>query len=263
MGGGPRSRAAGAGSGRIPDHESRIPEPPSPGSRTTSPGSAGSRVLDRRRRVGSGPAGSGPGRPPRRGQPPRSIRIGRAGRRPEVGRPAILVRKLAAQDRTRHELATAAGGEERARARWPRGCSTDSRSSAWSMTRRTRGGGWSRGRPGGTVRGSALRRELAGKGVDRDTIDDALAGVGTEDETGAARAYADKVRAAMSGLDPRSVAGGSPTGWRRRGFGSGDNRSGSERFGLRSQAAVADVLDPARPPPNLQTARYPATLALI
>lgn len=68
---------------------------------------------------------------------------------------------------------------------------------------------------------SALRRELQAKGVDRDLVDAALTGVGTDDELVAARALVAKKAAATRGLDPlvrhRRLAGALA----RRGFGSG------------------------------------------
>jgi regulatory protein len=68
---------------------------------------------------------------------------------------------------------------------------------------------------------SALRRELQGKGVDRDHVDSALATIDTADELTAARALANRKSSAMRGLEPvvrkRRLAGVLA----RRGFGPG------------------------------------------
>jgi regulatory protein len=68
---------------------------------------------------------------------------------------------------------------------------------------------------------SALRRELQGKGVNRDLVDCALASIDTDDELAAARTLAAKKSMAMGGLEPpvrrRRLAGVLA----RRGFGGG------------------------------------------
>lgn len=68
---------------------------------------------------------------------------------------------------------------------------------------------------------TALRRELQGKGVDRDHVEAALAAVDTDDELSAARSLAAKKAAASRALEPavrnRRIAGVLA----RRGFGSG------------------------------------------
>lgn len=68
---------------------------------------------------------------------------------------------------------------------------------------------------------SALRRELQGKGVDRDLVDSALATIDTDDELVAARALAVKKSSALRGVEPmvrrRRLAGALG----RRGFGPG------------------------------------------
>jgi regulatory protein len=65
-----------------------------------------------------------------------------------------------------------------------------------------------------------LRRELAGKGVDRAVVEEALAGVSTEDESAAARAYVEKVAGSMSGLDPAVRRRRLAARLARRGFGA-------------------------------------------
>jgi regulatory protein len=65
----------------------------------------------------------------------------------------------------------------------------------------------------------ALRRELSGKGVDRETVDEVLSTVSTEDELGAARAYAEKVSAGLSGLEPAVRRRRLTDRLARRGFG--------------------------------------------
>ncbi|MVA75661.1 recombination regulator RecX [Auraticoccus sp. F435] len=66
----------------------------------------------------------------------------------------------------------------------------------------------------------ALRHELQRKGIDRDQVDEALAGVEPEDEHAAALALAEKKLRSMSGLEPhvrrRRLAGALA----RKGFGS-------------------------------------------
>ncbi len=117
-----------------------------------------------------------------------------------VGR-AVLIRKLAARDRTRHELADAMAAENVPEAvaaglldRFEQLGLIDDEAFAqrWVESRQRRR---HRSR-------LALRRELSGKGVDRETIDQTLAGVSTDDELDAARAYVEKVSAGMARLDP-------------------------------------------------------------
>ncbi len=136
-----------------------------------------------------------------------------------VGR-AILIRKLAAQDRTRHELATALTAKnvpdevaEGLLERFEELGLVDDEAFAqrWVESRQTRR---HRSR-------LALRRELAGKGVERDTIDDVLSSVSTEDELEAARAYAEKVSSSLSGLDQTVRRRRLTDRLARRGFGYG------------------------------------------
>lgn len=117
-----------------------------------------------------------------------------------IGR-AILIRKLAAQDRTRHELASAMAAknvpDEVAAGLLDRfeelGLVDDEAfAQRWVESRQTRR---HRSR-------LALRRELNGKGVDRETVDEVLSTVSAEDELAAARAYAEKVSGGLSGLEP-------------------------------------------------------------
>ncbi|HET9648525.1 MAG TPA: regulatory protein RecX [Microlunatus sp.] len=117
-----------------------------------------------------------------------------------VGR-AILVRKLAAQDRTRHELATALAAKnvpgevaEELLDRFEEIGLVDDDAFArrWVESRQSRR---HRSR-------LALRRELSGKGVERSTVDEALSEVSSEEEFEAARAYVEKVSRGMAGLQP-------------------------------------------------------------
>jgi regulatory protein len=114
---------------------------------------------------------------------------------------AILVRKLAARDRTRQELATTLAGTnvptEVAETLLDRFeeiglVDDDAFARRWVESRQRRR---HRSR-------LALRRELAAKGVDRAVADAALSAVSFDDEIAAARAYVEKVAGGMSGLDP-------------------------------------------------------------
>ena len=114
---------------------------------------------------------------------------------------SVLVRKLAAQDRTRHELASALAAKnvpgevaEEVLDRFTEIGLVDDE----SFARR-----WVESRQGRRHRSrTMLRRELAGKGVAREVVDEALAGVSAEDEVTAATAYVGKVARGMSSLDP-------------------------------------------------------------
>ncbi|GAA3642391.1 regulatory protein RecX [Microlunatus ginsengisoli] len=132
---------------------------------------------------------------------------------------SIVVRKLTAQDRTRHELATALAGKnvprevaEEVLDRFEEIGLVDDESFArrWVESRQVRR---HRSR-------TMLRRELAGKGVDRAVVEEALARVSTEDESAAARAYVEKVAGSMSGLDPAVRRRRLADRLARRGFGA-------------------------------------------
>jgi regulatory protein len=135
-----------------------------------------------------------------------------------VGR-AILVRKLAAQDRTRHELATALAARnvpaevvEQLLDRFEDIGLVDDHAFAKR---------WVESRQGRRHRSRlALRRELAGKGVDRVAVDEALSQVSSDDELAAAQAYCDKVAEQMSRLDPEVRRRRLADRLARRGFGS-------------------------------------------
>lgn len=90
---------------------------------------------------------------------------------------------------------------------------------------------------------SALKRELARKGVEPEVITDAVAGVDSDDELGAARALAEKKSRSMGGLDPevrrRRLAGALA----RRGFGPGIvYRVLDEMAGGLDESAVEDAM---------------------
>ncbi|WP_161606170.1 regulatory protein RecX [Microlunatus speluncae] len=114
----------------------------------------------------------------------------------------IVLRKLTGQARTRQELAKALADRdvpvEAADAvldRMEEVGLVDDRSFAqdWVESRQSRR----------QLSRSAIKRELITKGVDRDDIDDALAGVDDEDELNAARALAEKKVRSMSRLEPQ------------------------------------------------------------
>jgi regulatory protein len=134
-----------------------------------------------------------------------------------IGR-AILIRKLAAQDRTRHELATAMAAknvpDEVAAGLLDRfeelGLVDDEAfAQRWVESRQARR---HRSR-------LALRRELSGKGVDRETVDEVLSTVSAEDELDAARAYAERALGGLSGLEPAVRRRRLTDRLARRGFG--------------------------------------------
>lgn len=131
-----------------------------------------------------------------------------------------MLRKLAAQARTRHELAQALQTkrvpEEAADAVLDRfqelGVVDDAQFARdWVESRQARR----------YLSRTALRRELNARGVDRDHIDAALEPVTSDEELAAARQLAEKKLRAMSSLAPevrrRRLAGALA----RRGFGSG------------------------------------------
>jgi regulatory protein len=134
-----------------------------------------------------------------------------------VGR-AILIRKLAAQDRTRHELQTAMAAKnvpaevaEGLLDRFAELGLIDDEAFAqrWVESRQLRR---HRSR-------LALRRELSGKGVDRGITDQVLSEVSTDDELVAARAYVEKVSSGMATLDPEVRRRRLSDRLARRGFG--------------------------------------------
>lgn len=139
---------------------------------------------------------------------------------PEGVARTIVLRKLAAQARTRHELATALSArevpEDVAEAVLDRmeavGLVDDEAFARdWVESRQQRR----------HLSRSALRRELQTKGIDRDQIDEAVAGVETDDEVGAALALAQKKFRSLQGLERnvqyRRLAGALA----RRGFSAG------------------------------------------
>jgi regulatory protein len=138
---------------------------------------------------------------------------------PEAVARAILVRKLAAQDRTRHELATAMAARNVPDAvaaqlldRFEAVGLVDDQ----AFARR-----WVESRQGRRHRSRlALRRELAGKGVDRAVVDEAVSQVSSDDELAAARAYCDKVAHQMSALEPAVRRRRLADRLARRGFGA-------------------------------------------
>jgi regulatory protein len=139
---------------------------------------------------------------------------------PETVARTIVLRKLAAQARTRHELAKALASRdvpedvaEQVLDRMESVGLVDDAAFArdWVESRQQRR----------HLSKSALRRELQTKGVDRDQIDQAVADVESADELEAAEALAAKKLRTMSGLarevQDRRLAGVLT----RRGFGSG------------------------------------------
>ncbi len=139
---------------------------------------------------------------------------------PEAMARQIVLRKLAAQARTRHELASALAAKrvpvnaaETVLDRFSElGLIDDAQFARdWVESRQGRRG----------LSRSALRRELQGRGVDADFIDEALAPVGSDEELAAARQLAEKKLRSMSRLDHevryRRLAGALA----RRGFGTG------------------------------------------
>lgn len=132
----------------------------------------------------------------------------------------VVLRKLTAQARTRHELASALAAkrvpDEAARTVLDRftelGLIDDAQFARdWVESRQSRRG----------LSRSVLRRELKSKGVDGEHIEEALAPIGSEHELRAARQLAEKKLRSMGQLDHqvryRRLAGALA----RRGFGSG------------------------------------------
>jgi regulatory protein len=179
----------------------------------------------------TGPRGCGPGEPEAVAR--NRTRTGTSGRQdaapatdddaeadPESVARTIVLRKLAAQARTRHELAKALASRdvpedvaEQVLDRMESVGLVDDEAFArdWVESRQQRR----------HLSKSALRRELQSKGVDRDQIDQAVADVESGDELEAAEALAAKRLRTMSGLarevQYRRLAGVLA----RRGFGSG------------------------------------------
>lgn len=118
---------------------------------------------------------------------------------PEGVARGVVLRKLTAQSRTRHELDQALRAkdvpQDAARTVLDRmeevGLVNDATfAHDWVESRQQRR----------QLSRSALRRELQTKGVDRDHIDEALATVDTDDEYEAARSLAERRARSMSGL---------------------------------------------------------------
>lgn len=139
---------------------------------------------------------------PRRSEPPRNTPEDGPGpdADPESVARAIVLRKLTAQDRTRQELNKALRArnvtEEVADRVLDRmedvRLIDDSRfADSWVRSRQQRRG----------LSKVALRRELSGKGIDRETIDETLQSVDIDDEYSAALMLAQKKLRGMSGLD--------------------------------------------------------------
>lgn len=138
---------------------------------------------------------------------------------PEAIARAIVVRKLAAQDRTRHELASALAAKnvpeevaDELLERYEEIGLVDDQAFArrWVESRQAR-------RHRSRV---ALRRELAGKGIDRAVVDEAVSQVSGDDELAAARSYVEKAARGMSGLDPLVRRRRLADRLARRGFGT-------------------------------------------
>lgn len=139
---------------------------------------------------------------------------------PEAVARTIVLRKLAAQARTRHELAKALAArqvpEEVADGVLDRmeavGLVDDAGFARdWVESRQQRR----------HLSRSALRRELQNKGVERDLVEEAVGEVDGDDELQAARQLAERKLRSMSGL-PREVQYGRLAGaLARRGFGPG------------------------------------------
>lgn len=139
---------------------------------------------------------------------------------PESVARTIVLRKLAAQARTRQELAKALAARQvpedvagHVLDRMEAVGLVDDAAFAhdWVQSRQQRR----------HLSASALRRELQNKGVDRDQIDEALSDVETDDELVAAEALAEKKLRSMTGLardvQYRRLAGALA----RRGFSAG------------------------------------------
>ena len=131
-----------------------------------------------------------------------------------------MLRKLAARARTRHELAEALAAKE-----VPEDVADmvlDRMEAVGLVDDATFARDWVESRQQRRhLSKSALRRELQTKGVDREQIDEVVAGVGSEDELEAALALATKKFSTMAGLGRdvqyRRLAGALA----RRGFSGG------------------------------------------
>lgn len=182
-------------------------------SRPDRPASSGG--ADQNRRRGAGRRG---GRS-RRGEPP-AAGLDDLEADPEGVARTIVLRKLAAQARTRHELAVALAARE-----VPEDVAEavlDRMEAVGLVDDRTFARDWVESRQQRRhLSRSALRRELQTKGVDRDQIDEALTEVEADDEVEAALALASKKLRSLVGLERdvqyRRLAGALA----RRGFNGG------------------------------------------
>ncbi len=136
----------------------------------------------------------------------------------------IVLRKLAAQARTRHELATALAARD-----VPEGVADavlDRMEAVGLVDDEAFARDWVESRQQRRhLSRSALRRELQTKGVDRDRADEAVAGIDAADEIEAALALAQKKVRSLQGLERevqyRRLAGALA----RRGFSGGVSSS--------------------------------------
>ena len=141
--------------------------------------------------------GSGPGR---RGEQAPAAGGDDVEADPEGVARTIVLRKLAAQARTRHELASALASRE-----VPEDVAEkvlDRMEAVGLVDDEAFARGWVASRQQRRhLSRSALRRELQTKGVDRDQLDDAVAEVESDDEVEAALALATKRFRSMQGLE--------------------------------------------------------------
>ena len=139
---------------------------------------------------------------------------------PEAVARTVVLRKLAAQARTRHELETALAARE-VPAEVASGV-LDRMESVGLVDDAAFARDWVASRQQRRhLSRSALRRELQRKGVERELVEEAVNEVGGGDELRAARDLADRKLRSMSGL-PREVQYRRLAGaLARRGFGSG------------------------------------------
>lgn len=158
----------------------------------------------RRRRSGSRRAAEGAGRDAEAGGDPGADRDAEVDPDPVGTARTIALRKLAAQARTRHELAEALRAKD-----VPKDAAAtvlDRMEEVGLVDDATFAVDWVSSRQQRRhLSRSMLRRELQTKGVDGDQIDEALSSVGTEDEYVAALTLAERRYRNMSGL-PREVA---------------------------------------------------------
>jgi regulatory protein len=155
----------------------------------------------------------------RRGRDPRSDSSADPDADPEAVARAIVVRKLAAQDRTRHELASALAAKN-----VPEGVADellDRFEEIGLIDDQAFARRWVESRQARRHRSRvALRRELAGKGLDRAVVDEAVSQVSGDDELAAAQSYVAKAVTGMSGVDPLVRRRRLADRLARRGFGA-------------------------------------------